>query len=147
MGDKKSPAPKSTPVEVQARIDTISDLMANNRYISWTTVGELAKEWGLSRATVQHYADTAARQLKTPPERRDALRAQLASSFQSLAREALASVNRVTGQADIKNALEALKLYAEYSGVAPTDVELGIADMKPIINIVYANTEGKDNVQ
>lgn len=139
MGDKHAPHPKSTPAEVQSRIDHICELMSRNQYEGWLTVSELMRKWDLSRDTVQRYSDTASRQLKTPPERRDALRSQLAASFQGIAREAIRSVNRVTGQPDLKNAMEALKLYAEYSGVAPTAEELGQVDTKPIINIVYAH--------
>ena len=98
------------------RINYIADLMASGRYRSRMTIRALMKVWAIGEKSLEQDSAEASRRLITPPEKLDALRAELASTVKHIFYEAMTRPSKVTGLPDYNAALKASELYGRYSG-------------------------------
>lgn len=98
---------------------------------------ELAAEWGCAEATIRDYAAEASRNMRADQGERDYLRMRNARRMRRLAMKAEKSINAVTKQPDIRNAIEAWDRYGRYMGLDTE--EQAARPPPPTIVIQYAD--------
>lgn len=122
---------------VEARVQYIAELMSEDRWRTRVTERELAQAWDLSVARIRNLATEASRSLRIDAADRDALRAALMTRMDRIARDALATVNTITGLPDYGSAIKASEAQAKFAGL---DADAGPAERPapPTIRIVTA---------
>jgi len=108
---------------VAKRVRYIMSLMASGEWLRSRFYRlELAELWGVTDSAIKLYSAEASRALEFDPEETAQLKAQLAATFLRLAKAAEMNVNQITGQSDLKTAIDAMRLYGDYAGCDPRTV-------------------------
>lgn len=121
------------------RVLHIAGMMARGEWMKGRMYRrELAQMWGVTDAAIRAYSSEAHRLVCVDPEEREHLRTTLAMRMHDIADRARVTLNEITGMPDFRAEMDALKLYAEYSGAGgEQSVADGGAREPHTIEIVY----------
>ena len=106
--------------QTELRVALIRRLMATS---AWgpEVRAQLAKQWDLTEARVSHLAAEASRSLRVDEREVEQERAKLIAGIEEAHRHAMTDRHNVSGQLDLRAALDALELKGKYLGIAPKE--------------------------